>query len=495
MSESMSPSELGAFASNRLYSLRLPITRRGAPQSQQPSALFTKRFVKGAVAALTTVILFVLWCILQPQTSVRKPVRDPRLYAPIVHPRPPSLFTHYHEHELQILQHNLNDSQQRQAKYLRIPRQTSRTGWGNVMQEILLNHYLAYRTGRIFVFENYTWHEDGWLDYVHLNHGSVATQVPLSLFIRGPTVGAPVANGTLAPSAVLQDFWDTACPLRMIISSAEITSGYGSHVAASTLIEAFAKYLESNDDPMYANSTRLLSVWPSFSHSPILQDFGWSSLVELAFDTNRELIAPSTTLDPYLTATPFTTPAERYKIISGLLVLHVRRGTFEDWCSHVADVGAGYNGYNMFPSLPDKLDFDLPAETRVQRAQRYRQHCYPAIWEIVRRVEEIRQTHAAQGLRNVYIMTNAQTPWVLNLKAALRRTGYWENVASSRDLLLNREQKYVKQPLDMLIGQRAQVFIGNGVSSLSVLVFSSLSGQVVMLRMANGLPAETSRLW
>lgn len=223
---------------------------------------------------------------------------------------------------------------------------------------------------------------------------------------------------------------------------------------------------------MYANSTRLLSVWPSFSHSPILQDFGWSSLVELAFDTNRELIAPSTTLDPYLTATPFTTPAERYKIISGLLVLHVRRGTFEDWCSHVADVGAGYNGYNMFPSLPDKLDFDLPAETRVQRAQRYRQHCYPAIWEIVRRVEEIRQTHAAQGLRNVYIMTNAQTPWVLNLKAALRRTGYWENVASSRDLLLNREQKYVKQPLDMLIGQRAQVFIGNGVSSLSVLVVS-----------------------
>ena len=36
---------------------------------------------------------------------------------------------------------------------------------------------------------------------------------------------------------------------------------------------------------------------------------------------------------------------------------------------------------------------------------------------------------------------------------------------NSRDLELDSEQQYVAQGVDMLIGQRAQVIIGNGVSS------------------------------
>ncbi|KAI0964551.1 hypothetical protein AcW1_001343 [Taiwanofungus camphoratus] len=98
----------------------------------------------------------------------------------------------------------------------------------------------------------------------------------------------------------------------------------------------------------------------------------------------------------------------------------------------------------------------------------------------------MRQTEAGQGLQNVYIMTNAPTSWVDKLKAALLRTNYWDNVASSRDLLVNLEQKYVKQAVDMLIGQRAQVFVGNG--------FSSLSGLVTMLRMANGIDPNANRV-
>lgn len=232
----------------------------------------------------------------------------------------------------------------------------------------------------------------------------------------------------------------------------------------------------------------MLDMWPSFSGSAVVTEFGWSSLVELAFDMNRELISPSTVLSPYLSSIPFTRNADRYTQIPGLLVLHVRRGTFGDWCKRVAGLGANYNGYNTFPSLPDKFDVKLAPESRPEhRMEAYRPHCYPSIREIVKRVEYIRQEKPAEGLQNVYIMTNAQTPWVTELKTALRRTGHWENIASSRDLLLNREQKYVKQPLDMLVGQRAQVFVGNG--------FSSLSGQIVMLRMANGLPPDSNRFW
>lgn len=70
----------------------------------------------------------------------------------------------------------------------------------------------------------------------------------------------------------------------------------------------------------------------------------------------------------------------------------------------------------------------------------------------------------SHGLRNVYVMTNASPAWLEELKVALRKTYDWDQIASSRDLKLSWEQKYVAQTVDMMIGQRAQVFIGNGVS-------------------------------
>lgn len=70
---------------------------------------------------------------------------------------------------------------------------------------------------------------------------------------------------------------------------------------------------------------------------------------------------------------------------------------------------------------------------------------------------------ASQGLKNVYIMTNGGTLWVGELRKALKKAHGWNQIASSSDLRLNREQKYVAQTVDMMIGQRAQVFVGNGV--------------------------------
>ena len=67
-------------------------------------------------------------------------------------------------------------------------------------------------------------------------------------------------------------------------------------------------------------------------------------------------------------------------------------------------------------------------------------------------------------MKNVYVMTNAPKSWVLQLKYGLSKIGDWDHIASSRDLKLNWEQKYIAQSVDMMIGQRAQVLIGNGVS-------------------------------
>ena len=106
-------------------------------------------------------------------------------------------------------------------------------------------------------------------------------------------------------------------------------------------------------------------------------------------------------------------------------------------------------------------------------------------------------------------MTNGAPEWVALLKQALAATGHYKHVASSRDLVLSWEQKYVAQAMDMLVGQRAQVFIGNGVSCPTLLQaqqkkeidsrlasqWSSLTGGIVVMRTANRFHPDTTRFF
>lgn len=64
-------------------------------------------------------------------------------------------------------------------------------------------------------------------------------------------------------------------------------------------------------------------------------------------------------------------------------------------------------------------------------------------------------------------MTNAPLDWLSELKTALMADdGGWEGISSSWDLKLDWEQRNLAQTVDMMIGHRAQVFIGNGVCVL-----------------------------
>lgn len=102
---------------------------------------------------------------------------------------------------------------------------------------------------------------------------------------------------------------------------------------------------------------------------------------------------------------------------------------------------------------------------------------------------------AGVGVRKLYIMTNGDRAWAAQLKQALeedarRSWGYgkagrvygqpgphstedqeewdivhsWDSVATSRDLELGWEEKFIVQAMDMLVATRAELFIGNGVS-------------------------------
>lgn len=191
---------------------------------------------------------------------------------------------------------------------------------------------------------------------------------------------------------------------------------------------------------------------------PALTHWGWSPLIHDTFEANRGLIFP-----PALDWSEGQ-DSRVAETMAGLLVIHVRRGDFAGHCKYLANVNVDWNAFNSFPELPDKYD-QVHSDPRLspENHKAYMDHCYPTMEQIVEKVETVRE-ESWEPLDHIYIMTNGADSWVADLKMALHDLGGWEHVGSNRDLSLTWEQKFVAQAVDMLVAQRAQVFIGNGVS-------------------------------
>ncbi|RPD82752.1 hypothetical protein L226DRAFT_450702 [Lentinus tigrinus ALCF2SS1-7] len=365
------------------------------------------------------------------------------------------------------------------------------------MQEHLLNAHLAHESGRAYVFDNYTWNRDG-SDYSDFNGHLIPSRIPISALLQGPAAGGPWPAGDPAPRAVVKEYWDEVCPEKHIIMSEEVYK-IDADVDGGVVLQAWVEKLKTLPRCVEINeiaaqiwsiwifgSKRILGVWDSLKRSPVITQFRWSKLIEDGYIANRHLFSR-----PSWLSSIFSRPsAYPYTPIPGLLVLHIRRGDFEGHCLHFARWSSQWNGFNQFPELPDHFEPPPTAgwgEYTEEGKNIYLRHCFPDIQQIVDRVAEVRASPAGKGLKNVYIMTNGKRPWIAELKEALNGMGGWEKIASSRELVLDWEQQYVAQSVDMLIGQRAQVLIGNG--------FSSLTSNIVMLRMAQDIPADTNRFW
>jgi len=162
-------------------------------------------------------------------------------------------------------------------------------------------------------------------------------------------------------------------------------------------------------------------------------------------------------------------------------------------------------GFNQFPSFVDVLDPDgyvdrqrqnqnHDAETDIVKTY-YLERCLPDISQIVDRLRELKKDHP--NLKKVYVLSNAWESWLGELKRELMKVPVakgkgeegisenvkldpeagageaWEEVITSYDLLLDAEQRYVGMAVDMAIAERAEVFVGNGVSNKVVCFFGS----------------------
>lgn len=213
---------------------------------------------------------------------------------------------------------------------------------------------------------------------------------------------------------------------------------------------------------MFGAPRELLPSWPRLARSPILRLFGWGTPAHTAFDANRQLFSPAPLIEDYVATPACEHCVDPYAPLPGLLALHLRRGDFIEHCPNLGHWGAGFNAFNSFPTFPDP--WVPPEGDEDAKMALYLRRCLPSIEQIVEKVEAVRAQASSAGLKNIYIMTNGDRAWLQDLKAALARSFKWEHIATSRDMLLTPEQRYVSQTMDMLIGERAQVFIGNGVS-------------------------------
>ncbi|TDL18005.1 hypothetical protein BD410DRAFT_512341 [Rickenella mellea] len=374
------------------------------------------------------------------------------------------------------------------------------------MQELIFLAHLAYASGRSFVFDPYTWNRDMNENFTLYNNKLIPSRIPLNAIIAGPAAGAPFDADNLSPRAVNREYFEAVCKSPRLLTGDDVPDAVWSG-DGDFIMQHWVEKLNKTPDPCilldgphsqifpyYIFGVKsLVDTWPWLSKSPILTQWRWSPLVETALHANNDLVMPAKSL--LRRAPDIVTDGEysdMYAPIPGLLAMHVRRGDYIGHCDHLAKWGSHWQGWNTFPEFIDK--FEAPpgsgnGEIDATPAARevYQARCLPNHEQIVARVAELRKTPEGQGLRSIFVMTNAKSQWASELKSKLMATGGWDKVVTSRDLRLTWEQKFVGQAIDMLIGQRAQMFIGNG--------WSSMTANTVMLRQSKKMNPRTNRFW
>lgn len=125
----------------------------------------------------------------------------------------------------------------------------------------------------------------------------------------------------------------------------------------------------------------------------------------------------------------------------------------------------------------------------------YFKHCLPTIEEVVERAREVQDDwakaadahgHPHTPLTRIILLSNGWPAFLLDLASALRKEG-WEVVDPDESTRKGMGKlKDVDVAVDMALAQRAEVFLGNG--------FSTLSANVALLRMGEGVESEGNRL-
>ncbi|KAF8155253.1 hypothetical protein K438DRAFT_1862851 [Mycena galopus ATCC 62051] len=452
-------------------------------------ALISLRFRPRCVFLVGVLVFFILVSAASTNRKFRHVVRVNYNYyvadaGPWRTDDAPPTYVALRQWEAALPQHNLSlpFPEGKTGRYVKFSNQAGWLGWNNCFNEILMNAHLAYVSGRAYVFQDYYWAPNHY-QWPKEKWVAVDPHTPLNAIVSGPVAGGPFEEGDPAPRSVSKEWFDDVCPKseRRYINTREVkplvAQSPGTEVLAQwqkVLSEAPERCIEvvPAEEDSFAQtfdlglwgSTRILSLWESFSESPISRLLDASPIVHAGVDRNVNLFVPRGPRPPH--------PARR-KPFDRMLAMHLRRGDYEGHCRGLAFINAIFYSWSLFPHLPDRY---VPEPDAPGKDERFLARCWPDIDAIVKKAAEARRDYLAhmasvdgprsdETLDVFYVLTNEKTAWLDELKQALQRDDW--SVATSQDLMLNAEQRDVSMAVDMEIARRAAVFIGNGWSSFT----------------------------
>ncbi|KAJ6473352.1 hypothetical protein C8R47DRAFT_1221491 [Mycena vitilis] len=399
----------------------------------------------------------------------------------------PPKYIELRQWEAALPQHNLSLPlpEGQAGRYVKFRNEIRGLGWNNCFNERLMNAHLAYLAGRAYVFQDYYWASEHypWPPEQRITVGGPRT--PLNAIVSGPVAGGPLDPDDTSPRAVSADWFDIVCPqpVRRYINTRDVkpslkdASGIAILSRWQTLlrdapercIEIVAARPEEDSFPQTFDlglwgSPRILTLWDSFSQSPISRLLEPSPIVRAAVDGNGYLFIPRGPRPPH------PTPRDPFQ---RMLALHLRRGDYEGHCGWLSYLNSRFYGWSQFPNLPDRLVLEPDAPGKDER---FMARCLPDHQTLVQKAADVRRDylrHSAQvnGTRTsatldiIYIATNEKGRWMRGLRKALQLDGW--TVTTSRDLVLDTEEFEVSMAVDMEILRRAAVFLGNGWSSFT----------------------------
>ncbi|KAF8177010.1 hypothetical protein BJ912DRAFT_1132794 [Pholiota molesta] len=349
---------------------------------------------------------------------------------------PPS-YRSIRKKEQSLPQHNLDlpFPEGRNGRYVKFSCQIQQLGWNNVLNELLMNSFLAYKSNRGYVFSDFVWKVE-YYPWPMDKAIEWPPRTPLSALISGPTVGAPWPVNDTAPRSISEEWWEIVCPpeRRRIISVREVKP----------------KVADLPGDQIFAAWEKVLLDAPE-------------SCIEIQAVDGSEDDHPQV-FDLWLW---------------GSAPIHLRRGDFKEACIMLSDWHSTFYSWNLHEFLPDK--FSPPpggtwGKNSPENEALVLEHCLPsddAILKKIRdsRIDYLKATEKKHGEKKMeidilYILTNDDSEWLNEVKRTMKADG-WRVVATSRDLKLDMEGKDVGMAVDMEIARKASIFIGNGWSSFT----------------------------
>ncbi|KAF9059785.1 hypothetical protein BDP27DRAFT_1340719 [Rhodocollybia butyracea] len=402
-------------------------------------------------------------------------------------------------------------------------------GLNNVLQESFVMAYVAQLSHRAYVFEDHVWSKSP-LPYTIYDFALRPSRIPLNAFISGPSAGGPLpgSSNSLTRRSVSLEFFNSVChpEERKVLNTRDAPIDASLGRGADEIVKWFVdRLIAFNDEPCVVvdsggrtlfdrelfGTKRILPIFSPLLESPILANFAWSPLVLSAVARNFAILQPADLSDLYPPSRHLDSDSTATSgVLSGLLAVHLRRGDYSRHCRRLVGWDDEYMGVNQFHSLPDRFEADeylrehrpltditsivstrnstiptsIPHRTAEEHAvltPYYLEHCLPEIPAIVQRLHEVRleyEMHSSAPpseekytLKRIYLLSNGWPYWLNSLRSALKADG-WEDV-------------HVSMAVDMAIAEKAEVFVGNG--------FSSLSGNIVTLRLSRGFKPESNR--